>query len=85
MLATMMYTKIDIKSALIGLLFGVLVTVLMAATSSPGQVGRYQVSGTQNQGLLVDTVTGQVWRAWFSSNGGTTDGSFFMPKIGKTQ
>lgn len=77
--------RIDIKSALLGLLLGVLATVAIAAASGPGQVGRYQVAGTANFGLVLDTATGQVWRMFFSPSGGGTDGeAFFQPKTGPT-
>ena len=78
-----MNTKIDIKSALFGLGVGFLVTLGIAAASSPGTVGRYQIAGTGNYGLIIDTATGQVWRGYFPSNGGNTDGDFFPPKIGE--
>ena len=78
-----MNTKIDIKSALLGLGVGVLVTLGIAAASSPGTVGRYQIAGTGNQGLVLDTATGQVWSGFFSSSSGKTDGDFFQPKIGE--
>jgi hypothetical protein len=55
-----MNTKIDIKSALIGLGIGVLVTVGIAAGSASGTVGRYQIAGTASHGLVIDTATGQV-------------------------
>ena len=77
-----MNTKIDTKSALIGLGVGVLITLGIAAASSPGSVGRYQVSGTGNHGLVIDTATGQVWSGYFLSNQGKTDSDFFQPKIG---
>jgi hypothetical protein len=81
-----MNTKIDIKSALIGLLLGIVATVAIAAASSPGQVGRYQISGTANFGLVVDTATGQVWTMFFSSSGGKHDGEvFYQPKAGQTK
>lgn len=81
-----MNTKIDVKSALIGLLLGVLVTVAIAAASSPGQAGRYQVAGTGSYGLVLDTVTGQVWSMFFSSSGGRTDGdTFYQPKAGQAK
>jgi hypothetical protein len=81
-----MNTKIDIKSALIGLLLGVLASVAIAAASSSGQAGRYQVAGTGNQGLVLDTATGQVWTMFFSSSGGRTDGdAFYQPKVGQTK
>ena len=79
-----MNTKIDIKSAFIGLLLGVLATVAIAAVASPGQVGRFQVAGTGSYGLVLDTTTGQVWTMFFSSSGGRTDGDqFYQPKIGQ--
>lgn len=81
-----MNTKIDIKSALIGLLLGVLVTVAVAAASAPGPAGRYQVAGTGNYGLVLDTATGQVWTMFFSSTGGRTDGeAFYQPKAAQTK
>ncbi len=78
-----MNTKIDIKSALVGLGVGVLITLGVAAASSSGSVGRYQIAGTGNHGLIVDTTTGQVWSGYFLSNGGKTDPDFFQPKIGE--
>ena len=77
-----MNTKIDIKSAVLGLGVGVLVALGIAAASSPGSVGRYQVAGVGNHGLVIDTATGQVWSGYFLSNEGKTDGDFFQPKIG---
>lgn len=73
----------DIKSALIGLGTGVLITLGIGAASSPGSVGRYQIAGTGNHGLIIDTVTGQVWRGYFPSSSGSTDGDFFTSKIGE--
>jgi hypothetical protein len=75
-----MNTRLDFKSALIGLLIGILVVVSLGAASSIGSVGRYQVAGTGNHGLIIDTATGQVWRGYFPSNSGNTDGGFFAPK-----
>ena len=75
-----MNTKIDIKSAILGLGIGVLVTLGIAASSAPNTLGRYQIAGTGNHGLLVDTVTGQVWAGYFDSSGGKTDANFFQPK-----
>ena len=77
-----MKTKIDIKSTVVGLALGVLITLGIAAASSPGAVGRYQIAGTGNHGLVLDTVTGQVWTGFFSSSGGKTDAGFYQPKIG---
>lgn len=76
-----MNTKIDIKSMLLGLSLGVLVMVAVAAASSPGQVGRFQLGSTNNQGLVIDTATGQVWSTYFSSSGGSGHADFFQPKI----
>jgi len=78
-----MNTKIDIKSALFGLAIGVLVTLCIAGAASPGSVGRYQIAGTGNHGLIIDTATGQVWRGYFPSSGGNTDVDFFTPKSGE--
>lgn len=77
-----MNTKIDLKSAWIGLLFGVLVTVAVGAAASPGGAGRYQIGGTGTHGLVLDTATGQVWTMFFNPSGGRTDGdAFFQPKV----
>ena len=77
-----MNTKIDIKSALFGLAVGVLAMLGIAAASSPGTVGRYQIAGTGNHGLVLDTATGQVWSGFLNPNGDKTDGDFFQPKSG---
>ena len=79
-----MNTKIDIKSALIGLGTGVLIMVGVGAASS-GSAGRYQIAGTANHGMVMDTVTGQVWSTFLSSSGGRTDGDFYQPKIGQNR
>jgi hypothetical protein len=77
-----MNTKIDIKSAVFGLGAGVLVMLGIAAMpSSRDANGRYQVAGVGNHGLVLDTATGQVWRAYFSTTEGITDGDFFKAKI----
>ena len=78
-----MNTKLDHKSALIGLSLGVLVTLGLAAAASPGSVGRFQIGGTGNHGLVIDTATGQVWSGFFQSTGGKTDADFFVPKVGE--
>ena len=77
-----MNTKIDIKSAMLGLGVGVLVALGIAAASPSGSIGRFQVAGTGNHGLVIDTTTGQVWSGYFPSNEGKTDADFFQPKIG---
>jgi hypothetical protein len=58
------------------------VTLGIAAAASPGSVGRYQIAGTGNHGLIIDTATGQVWRGYFPANSGNTDGDFFTVKMG---
>src|ERR1051326_6366708 len=56
-----MKKQIDIKSALIGLLTGIIAMLALGASSSSPALGRYQVGGTASQGFVVDTATGQVW------------------------
>lgn len=73
--------KIDLKSALFGLSLGVVATVAVGAASSSGPVGRYQISGTSEHGLVIDTATGQVWRAFLPTGSGSADGDFFTAKI----
>jgi hypothetical protein len=85
-----MNTKIDIKSAVIGLAVGALVTLGVAATTSSGSsVGRYQiVSNVSNggqggsQSLIIDTLTGKAWSAYLPPNG-KSDDDFFLPKNGE--
>ena len=84
-----MNANIDIKSAVIGLAVGALVTLGVAASTSSGSsVGRYQLVSNVNNGgqggsfsLVIDTVTGKVWSA-YSPSGGKTDEEFFQPKNG---
>ena len=78
-----MNTKIDIKSALLGLSVGVLAMLGIAAASSPGSVGRYQIAGTGNHGMVLDTATGQVWSTFLSSSGGKADADFYQSKLGE--
>ncbi len=82
-----MNTKIDIKSAVIGLALGVAVTVSVAAATAPViRTGRYQIVSKANNGgqggrhgLVIDTVTGKVWLAYLPSTG-RSDDEFFQPK-----
>ena len=84
-----MSTRIDIKSAVIGLAVGALVTLGVAATtSSSTAVGRYQLVSNVNNGgpggsysLIIDTQTGKVWAA-YSPTSGKSDDDFFQPKDG---
>jgi hypothetical protein len=77
---TILNTKIDIKSTLVGFEVGVLVMLGIAAASSPGSVGRYQIAGAANHGMVLDTATGQVWSTFLSSSGGKAGGDFYRPK-----
>lgn len=57
-----MKINIDVKSALFGLVAGVIAMAAIGATSAPGENGRYQVSGgEQGCAVMVDTRTGQAW------------------------
>jgi hypothetical protein len=77
-----MRNKIDLKSAGVGLLAGILVTLTIGAASKvTGPVGRFQITGTHSHALVIDTATGQVWRGFFPSGSGNTDGDFLQPKL----
>lgn len=76
-----MNTWIDPKSALIGLLLGILGAVAIGAATSPGQHARYQVAGAGNHAVILDTATGQAWSTFLSSAGGRTDANFYRPKL----
>ncbi len=76
-----MKTEIDLKSALIGLLAGIIGMLAIGASSSSPAVGRYQVGGTASQGFVIDTVTGQVWTKFTPSGSGSSDNDFALPKI----
>ncbi len=77
-----MNIKID-RMTLVAFVAGILVTAAVGAASSSAQVGRYQVAGTGQQGLVIDTVTGQVWQNYFPPNQGSGDPDFFKPKLGQ--
>jgi hypothetical protein len=77
-----MNIKID-KTTLVAFLAGSLVTLAIGAASSSVQVGRYQIGGTGQQGLVIDTVTGQVWQHYFPPNQGGADPDFLKPKLGQ--
>ncbi len=76
-----MKTEIDLKSALIGLLAGIIGMLAIGASSSSPTVGRYQVGGTASQGFVIDTVTGRVWTKFTPSGSGSSDNDFALPKI----
>ena len=57
-----MKTTIDIKSAMLGLVAGVLVAVAIGAGTPSSETGRYQVSaGADACAVIVDTRTGRAW------------------------
>jgi hypothetical protein len=84
-----MSTKIDIKSAVIGMAVGALVTLGVAAASSSGSsAGRYQIVSNVNNGgpggsysQIIDTQTGKVW-ASYAPTSGKSDDEYFQPKDG---
>jgi hypothetical protein len=78
-----MSIKLDIKSALLGLGAGILVTLSIAAASFPVShpVGRFQIAGTSDRGLLLDTTTGKIWSGYFGSAVGRMDADFFESKV----
>jgi len=60
------------KGFKIGLVVGILAIAIALFESS--QNGRYQYSGTGEQGAMVDTRTGEFW---------TADGSHYEPRAAK--
>ena len=80
-----MNMKIDIKSALFGLAFGVLIMLVIAAVAPPATVGRYQIAGTASHGLVLDTATGEVWTQDLPADRGRSDVHFSQPKNGGKQ
>jgi hypothetical protein len=77
-----MKTNLDLRSALFGLIAGVLLMFTLGATQNLiGPTERFQVAGTASHGLVIDTTTGQVWSSYLPQNGGKTDAGFFAPKL----
>ena len=56
-----MKVNIDFKSALCGLILGVLAMLAIGAEAPSNVLGRYQVSAGPNLGIILDTKTGQAW------------------------
>ena len=82
-----MKTKIDLKSLLIGLLVGVVAILVVAAESPSNQTGRYQITGSLNYFMILDTQTGKVWTENLPANssransvGKDSDPDFFTAK-----
>ncbi len=81
-----MNTKIDVKSALVGLVIGVLsILAIGAGDSSATHQGRYQIvaSGNPTVFAMVDTETGRVWMANGTANQLRSDPDFFQAKRDK--
>ena len=79
-----MKRKLDLTSALLGLLTGASVVLLIGAAAPPNtNCGRYQAVLYDGLALVIDTSTGQVWRhTTVTSLNNHKD--FFEPKLGKS-
>jgi len=59
-----MTTKMDVKSALVGLIVGIAVVTTIAAVENNSEpVGRYQASAASGFLVILDTQTGKAWGA----------------------
>jgi hypothetical protein len=58
---SLMKIQIDTKSALFGLVAGVLTMFAIGAGTTSTGSGRYQVSAGQNCAVMIDTITGKAW------------------------
>ncbi len=82
-----MKSPFDLKSALCGVVVGVLAMLAIGAgTSSDAPLkygtGRYQVAVGANVALVIDTQTGKLWtKCWNSTSEFTADEDFFKPKL----
>ena len=77
-----MKKNIEIKSVLIGVFIGIVAMLAMGASSSQtSAVDRYRLGAAGSHGLVIDTVTGQVWTKYFPQNGGRADSDFAKPKL----
>ena len=78
-----MKITIDLRSAFVGLVAGVVLMFTLGATigSNVGSGQVYQVAGTHAHAVIVNTATGQAWSAYMNPNGGTTDADFKAPKL----
>jgi len=77
-----MKSRINWKSAALGLGIGVLAVLAIAAGEKPqSQIGRYQLGGNQvGPTLMIDTVTGQVWGINSTTAQLRNDPEFFAKK-----
>jgi hypothetical protein len=80
-----MKIQIDLKSALCGLVIGIVAMFTIGAgISFPEAVGRYHLAANGAAFGLIDTVTGKVWMIGNSTSIQLhNDGDFFDPKQGK--
>jgi len=77
-----MKTQINFKSALCGLVAGVLATLAIGAGTYSSATGRYQVATEGNVALVIDTQTGKVWmKGWQSMNDLKNNADFFDSKL----
>ena len=55
--------KLDSKSALVGLVAGVLITFTLGADAAGDkpQIGRFAVAGAGDYAIILDTATGRAW------------------------
>jgi hypothetical protein len=58
-----MKKPVNIKSALAGVVLGIVVFATVGAALERSEpVGRYEIVAVDNRALVLDTVTGQVWQ-----------------------
>jgi hypothetical protein len=84
-----MKITIDLRSAVIGLVLGVVLMFTLGATiegptgrpTSP--TGRYQATGTSFHAVIIDTTTGEAWTAHLPEHGGGAHARFTAPKAEK--
>jgi hypothetical protein len=56
-----MKVHIDFKSALCGLVIGVVAMIALGAEAPSSGIGRYQISAAHDLGIILDTKTGRAW------------------------
>ena len=78
-----MKITIDLRSAFIGLVAGVLLILTLGAVSPgrPSSGAQYEVAGTHSHAVIINTQTGQAWTAFLPPGSGHTDGDFKAPKL----
>ena len=79
-----MKIDIDFKSALCGLIIGVVAMFAIGAEAPSNDVGRYQVSVAHDLGIILDTKTGRAWGFGpINTAQYRNDGDFWAGKNGK--